>query len=379
MEKEKPEELLNKYLKGTCTPSEKELVESWINSRLISSKWQWKDEKHKQDVKARIQQHLEKVNVPQKVSSQSYVHRFLWAASLALFIAVGVLLYTQSPTSEVVVANDPATEFVKPGTKSATLTLEDGSIIRLDDKINGILAKRQEVTIRKLKDGQLIYEAGKGKAEKPFMNKINIPLGGQYQITLPDGTQVWLNSASSLTYPSYFSGEERLVQLTGEAYFEVAKNAGMPFRVTAGDTDIKVTGTHFNVSAYAEDQRISTTLLEGSVDVVKNSSILHLKPGQRAVSIPQSDYFVRHVVDAEAAIGWKNGYFVFEDQSIETIMRDVARWYNVDVSFERRKGIEKKVGGTFSRSKSLDELLDFLEKLEVAQFKKEGRKIIVMI
>lgn len=366
-------------MKGTCSPDEKEQVEAWLDHRMRSKDWQWQDKDQVLNTKGKIRQSVRRAIFRKDVIRLKTIKRVGWAASFALFMMIGIYFYSSKPNQNIEAAQ-LIEEVVAPGTKSAFLTLEDGSTIPLDEAEKGVLLTKNDVTIKKLTNGQLIYEPrGKKNKKDVFMHKITIPLGGQYEVVLPDGSKVWLNSASSLSYPSAFIGDERRVELIGEGYFEISKDPGKPFKVRAGDTEVAVTGTHFNISAYKEDQKVLTTLLEGGVEVAKAAAKIRLVPGQQAVSILGTDYFVRRQVDAETSIAWKNGYFVFDDQDIETVMRNVARWYNVDVYIEGDGKTKKKIGGTFSRSKSLEELLRFLEKLKVATFKKEGRRVTVMI
>jgi len=379
VKREEAHQLLHNYVKGTCSPDEKEQVEAWLDHRMRSKDWQWQDKDQVLNTKGKIRQSVRRAIFRKDVIRLKTIKRVGWAASFALFMMIGIYFYSSKPNQNIEAAQ-LIEEVVAPGTKSAFLTLEDGSTIPLDEAEKGVLLTKNDVTIKKLTNGQLIYEPrGKKNKKDVFMHKITIPLGGQYEVVLPDGSKVWLNSASSLSYPSAFIGDERRVELIGEGYFEISKDPGKPFKVRAGDTEVAVTGTHFNISAYKEDQKVLTTLLEGGVEVAKAAAKIRLVPGQQAVSILGTDYFVRRQVDAETSIAWKNGYFVFDDQDIETVMRNVARWYNVDVYIEGDGKTKKKIGGTFSRSKSLEELLRFLEKLKVATFKKEGRRVTVMI
>ncbi len=209
-------------------------------------------------------------------------------------------------------------------------------------------------------------------------NTIRIPRGGQYRIRLPDGTKVWLNSATTLIYPTVFTGNERIVNLIGEAYFEVAKNAKQPFKVMALGTEIHVTGTHFNVTAYNNEFKVTTTLVEGHVTVSKDRSSVNLTPGTQAITSRQSDRIDTKEVDTDYALAWINGDFLFEDQDIYTIMKDIARWYNVEVVFKGTPGTET-FGGTYARSKGLEELLKHLESLSNIRFEVNERRVTVMM
>jgi transmembrane sensor len=196
-------------------------------------------------------------------------------------------------------------------------------------------------------------------------------------VVLPDGTHVWLNSASSLSYPVEFAGNERRVKLTGEAYFEVAKNKDKPFYVNSNNVQVRVLGTHFNISAYNDDDELKATLLEGSVQVSKNNSQSLLKPGQQAVINNGADMIRVSQANINEVMAWKNGYFIFNDDNIATILKKVSRWYDVDV--EQRGNFEgQHFGGTFYRTKGIDELLKNLEKIGKVHFKITGRRVTAM-
>jgi len=272
---------------------------------------------------------------------------------------------------------------ILPGTDKAVLTLADGKVIVLDHQTSGTLVKSREMQVNNFSNGKLVYQpllAGarvKAADNSSVYNTLSTPRGGEYQVILPDGTHVWLNSASSISYPVEFSGRERRVKLKGEAYFEVAKNKDKPFYVSINDVQVKVLGTHFNISAYGDENDVTTTLLEGAVQVNKNHSQCFLKPGQQAMVTNQADLIKVSNVNINEAIAWKNGYFIFNDDNLVTILKKVSRWYDVDVEF--RGDFEgQKFGGTFYRTKSLAELLAHIEKLGNVHFKITGRRIIVM-
>ena len=209
-------------------------------------------------------------------------------------------------------------------------------------------------------------------------NTITTPKGGQYQVTLMDGTRVWLNAASSLHYPTVFKGSERSVQLTGEAYFEVAKNSKMPFRVTSNGQVTEVLGTHFNINSYPDEQGTTTTLLEGSVRILnaKSDAAILLKPGQQSGSDASGKIKVANV-NPEQFVAWKDGKFIFTNANIESIMRQVSRWYNVEIEY-KGDASKEKFGGRTSRFTNVAELLEILELTDHVQFEIEGRRIIVM-
>lgn len=283
------------------------------------------------------------------------------------------------PDSDKKLAIKGTKEMIVPGTKRAILTLSNGKKIALDHTGAGQLAEESGVEIKKTEKGEIIYNtsAQHAKSAAVAYNKIETPRGGEYQVVLPDGTRVWLNSASALSYPTVFSGNTRDVSLTGEAYFEVVKNGNEPFQVHVNGTTVQVLGTHFNITSYADEPHVTTTLLEGAVKVVKNDHQALLKPGQKAVIGNASDQINISPADISEIIAWKNGYFLFRDEDIKSIMRKISRWYDIDVEY-RGNVSEHKFGGTFYRSKSFGELLHYLEKLGPLHFKIEGRRIIVI-
>ena len=264
---------------------------------------------------------------------------------------------------------------VLPGGDKAILTLADGSTIVLDTMQNGNLAQQGNTTVIKL-DGKLAYNSANAGANDIAYNTLTTPRGGQYQVELPDGTRVWLNAASSLRFPTAFVGAERRVEISGEAYFEVAKNKAMPFVVSVNGTEVHVLGTHFNVMAYSEEGKIATTLFEGSVQVSKAGKKHVIVPGQQAVWKENGDFNLNGDVDLEEVVSWKNGQFHFNNADIKVIMRQIARWYDVDVEY-RDNLSETQLGGIVSRKEDLRQLLSYFEMTGKVKFNLEGRKIIV--
>lgn len=264
---------------------------------------------------------------------------------------------------------------VSPGGDHAFLTMSDGSTVVLDSIQDGKF-QRGNTKINK-QNGMLIYSASaSSKAIAPgSFNTLTTPRGGEYQVILPDGSKVWLNAASSLRFPTAFSGNQREVELTGEAYFEVARNKDKPFRVKVGDTRINVLGTHFNVNAYPDADAIKASLLEGSIKVIKGNVSDLLKPGEQAVLKREGDGIEIRNPDMEEVIAWKNGLFQFDGADISTIMRQIGRWYDVEIVYEG-KPPERRFEGKISRDAQLSDVLKILE-LSNVKFTVEGKKIIV--
>jgi transmembrane sensor len=260
--------------------------------------------------------------------------RIAVAASLIGVLVMGYWLYNNRESgvgSGQVTAR--ITNDVAPGGNKAVLTLSNGKTVVLDDAKNGVVAEDGNSKVSKTNDGQLAYTALNGKPTEVLYNTLTTPRGGQYQLTLPDGSNVWLNSASSIKYPTAFTGGTRDVEITGEAYFEVAKNAAMPFNVKSNGQVVQVLGTHFNVNTYSNEDSIKTTLLEGSVIVRAeggNRKSEVLKPGQQAILKHDAIQIVNDA-DTEEALAWKNGLMVFHSADAATILREIERWYNVDV------------------------------------------------
>ncbi len=301
-----------------------------------------------------------------------------YAAVIALLIVSAALLY-QIKTAHYGKYNGLTENDIPPGGNKATLTLANGTKIALDDVNNGELARQQNVAITKTAGGQIVYHADLSEANssgKEIFNTISTPRGGQYQLILPDGTKVWLNSMSSLKFPAAFTGKERRVELSGEGYFEVSKNKEMPFTVKASEVDVRVLGTQFNISAYEDEKLIKTTLIEGSVKIARGNHTKMLVPGMQAICDGTDNIKITDA-DAGEAVAWKNGYFLFRNEPIEDLMLTISRWYDVDVKYEG--SMEGKVfGGKFSKKGSLSELLKSLELTGTVKFKAEGRRITAM-
>lgn len=307
---------------------------------------------------------------------------FKVAAALLVFCTAGLFITrhrkVEDNTNKTAVNHVKATPVV-PGSQKATLTMSNGNVIILANAANGVLANTGAGKIVKQRQGQIVYDAkGNNTAGNEIgYNTLTTPRGGEYQVILPDGSKVWLNAASSITYPVQFTDNERRVKLTGEAYFEVAKNKEKPFYVTMGDAEVRVLGTHFNISAYSDDEAITTTLLEGSVQVTKNHSVSLLKPGEQAVINHRSDDIAVSEANIDDAMAWKNGYFIFNDDNITGIMKKVSRWYDVDVYYAADLN-DQKFGGSYHRSKNISELLQYLEMIGKIHFKVQERRITVM-
>ena len=298
--------------------------------------------------------------------------------------AIGVLLLTtflfinKGGSKGIVKANVAEHHFkddVSPGGDKATLTLADGSTVILDDAQNGILAQQGNTKVIKL-DGKLLYDPANKNSKEVVYNTISTPKGGQYQLELPDGSLVWLNATSSIRFPTSFVEKERRVEITGEAYLEVAKNRDKPFIVTVNNAEVQVLGTHFNINAYLDEDDVETTLLEGSVKFVNGANADILKPGQQSQLTKNGSFKVVSDVDVDKVVAWKNGFFDFENAGIETVMRQLSRWYNVEIEYNGKT--DDLFIAEMRRNIKLSDALKALELTGKVRFEIEGKKIIVM-
>jgi len=298
-----------------------------------------------------------------------------WAAAAVVFIVFSFTAYLSlQKKKEHVFATD-----VAPGKNKAILTLADGKKISLSDAMNGNVAKEAGFSITKTAEGQLVYNvAGSENVSDERLNTITTPNGGEWQIQLPDGSKVWLNAASSIQYSlNIGTAKQRVVKLDGEAYFEVAKNATHPFIVETDKQSVEVLGTHFNINSYKDELVTKTTLLEGSVRVSHKSTNESeiLKPGEQSlVSISGIDV---KEVNVDESIAWKNGYFMFDNERQESILRKVARWYNVEVEYADADAKNVMYYGTVSRFEKISKVLTKLEQTGQVRFDIKANKIIV--
>jgi len=314
-----------------------------------------------------------------------------YSAAASIIIAAGLIIFfmankkTKSSTGNIVKTN-----VIKPGGNFATLTLADGKTIDLSASKKGLIDSTQGNEVLKTSDGQINYI---GAGVTIAYHILTTPAGGQYSVLLPDSTRVWLNSSSSLKYPVSFSSNERVVELTGEAYFEVKHlisavrhsadtpsrggQGRVPFIVKVGRMQVEVLGTHFNINAYSDEPMISTTLLEGKVVVSQESGVgsRELVPGEQARLKGNGEWKIENAVDVDEVVAWKNGLFIFKDSKIENVMRQIGRWYNAEIVYEGK--VDHHFNATIDRKESVEKLLHFLEETNEVHFKVEGRRIVV--
>lgn len=347
-------ELLEKYQAGTISEEEKSRLESWYNQEAAAKTASIDNDD--------VQESLQRIRAGLPLPKQVSIWPRLTAAAAVLLLAGATLLYFTHKPAEHVLASKAAPD-IHPGGNRAILQLASGQQIALNGQQQGIVVKGKQVLY---KDGNEVTNAVATNTIQ-YMQLIT-PRGGQYQITLPDGTQVWLNSASKLTYPDHFEGEKRQVELDGEAYFAVSKGT-QPFIVKSRGQEVYVLGTEFNIMAYADEHDIQTALVSGAVKV--NETLL--KPGFEAHYSPEGIQVVQS--DLQVVTAWKNGLFYFRDASLQTVMKQLQRWYDIEVTYQSdRKGDE--FNGQIPRDKPLQKVLEIL-KLSGINFKMDGRQLIV--
>ena len=375
-------ELAEKWLYGTITEDEKKEFNEWYSDEEmtlnIPAKFaQSEKELHKRMLTAITQQKNESAKI---VSFQKSLLLKLAAASIVILLC-SISLYSyfhQKKQTDTIVKTEIRNlkQDISPGGNKAILVLADGTKVILDTAMNGTIARDMGTSMVKLNNGLLACTSGKGNNIKVGYNTLSTPRGGQYAITLADGTRVWMNSASSLRFPGAFIGSEREVEVNGEAYFEVAKDRSHPFRVKVNGMNVQVLGTHFNIMAYDDEEMIKTTLLEGSVRIHNNNTMALLKPGQQAQVGSGGQIMIKKDVNVKEAIAWKNGLFNFEGAGIEKIMRQMSRWYNIEVEFKVK--ITDHFTGTISKNVGIQKVFDMIEYTGAVHFIIKGTKVIVI-
>lgn len=373
------QDLLKRFFDGTATAAEQqelmELVTASDNSTLeplMRDRW---EAMQAMETSVPDGSHILAAILERPVEVRSMRKRWYWAAAAAalLFAATGGYLWMTKNTRPAV---STARHF-GPGYQHATLVLDDGTVIQLDS--NGNRTLQQGGSLVQQNGGQLVYDES-GDNSAITYNTLNTPPGGQFKITLPDGTVVWLNAASSIRYPTAFKGSERRVEITGEAYFEVAQNPALPFKIgVVNKAEVAVLGTNFNVHAYQDDGIIKTTLLTGAISMAAPAGQpVLLKPGQQGqLNTTNAPANIKVINDAniEQAIAWRNGLFNFDHADLKSVMNELSRWYNVDVRYEGELP-SRTFRGKITRNLSLPEVLDVLQDVDI-KFRMEGKTIIV--
>ncbi|MBY0477663.1 MAG: FecR domain-containing protein [Chitinophagaceae bacterium] len=380
--------LIAGYIRNTLTETEHDELDNWVNESDHNMQL-FEDLTDEENIKANlarmdlvlVEQRLKEVKGNLAHAKKEYKQkqrRVIWlaAAGVVLVISVAVLLIQLAKNKpEQPSIADADTLQLLPGGNKATLKLADGSVINLSTAKNGIIDSNLVSHAKKPADGELVYEAI-NNGTVSALHALSTPVGGQYKVVLADGSKVWLNASTTLKYPAAFNGKERRVEVNGEAYFEIAKNEQLPFRVVLPDSSVvTVTGTQFNVMCYGNAIQKEVTLIEGKVSVLHNRKTQMLEPGSQAV-IAEAGLTKNASVDIEAITGWKKGLFVFHDASIETVMTQIERWYGAKVVYTAE--IKQQLNATILRSEPLPKLLRLLELNGYVHFKIENKTIYVL-
>jgi transmembrane sensor len=394
MSRDEAQQLILKYRSGTCTATEQAMLESWYTQLGQDHQVDIQEAELESiftEVWAKLPLHETPAAAEVVPIKKANVKRLWirWAAAAILLMGfIGItrlIINKERPASENLATNK---DLVVPGGNKAALFLSDNSKIELSDQKLGIIARQSNIVIKKTGSGLIAYETAKSGKEAQGTNSIETPAGGQFQAVLPDGTKVWLNAASRISYPVNFSGlKERRVKLVGEAYFEVKHDAQKPFFVETGDQLTEDIGTAFNVNCYSNEPASKTTLVEGSVrvsplnqDTSRRKVTLKgkiIKPGQQAVIHSGSGQVKVQPGNTDQVLDWKNEEFVFDHQTIEEIMREISRWYNVKVVYNKNVDLTQTFGGQVPRSTPIRQVLKGLEATGHIKFELKGRTITV--
>ncbi|MHA4811807.1 FecR family protein [Flavitalea flava] len=380
--------LLSKYLANQAEEEEIQEILQWLrnhehNEALLQEIWEQQPSPAPAADLQRMWMNIEASTLPVPILRLPFLRRN-WQAVAAVFLLLvsGGWLLVNNHNHTTPAGQPPvAVQEIAPGKNGAVLTLADGSNISLDSTGNGVIANQKGTQVL-LKNGQLEYdETGKASGEIVY-NIMTTPKGRQFNLVLPDGSRVWLNAASSIKFPTAFKGNTRSVEITGEAYFEVAKDKNKPFFVKAMNTETEVLGTHFNINAYEEEGIVKATLLAGSIRTTALNSARPgdaalLQPGEQAQIRPNEKLIVVPNTDIEQTIAWKNGAFNFQNIGLKEVMRQLARWYDLQIVYE--KNVPNIIfGGEMSRNITLSDLLNGLKDMDVHFRIEEGHKLIVM-
>ncbi|UYQ95765.1 FecR domain-containing protein [Chitinophaga horti] len=371
------EQLFSKYLKGeTSAQEEQELFDQIAqpenNDRLlqlIDQAIAGSGDEHQANKADEILSLILEARPAKRVKVFTYM-KWAAAALVAGAIGVGAWMYTKQPTTPPQLATQqPQQNDIAPASKGALLTLADGTTVPLDSLKQGVIASQHGASIS-LDKGTVSYS---GQSTDIAMNTLSTPNGRLYHLVLPDGSEVWLNAGSAITFPTSFSGNERRVSLKGEAYFEIAESASQPFKVQAGASEVQVLGTGFNIMAYENEAAVKTTLVHGSIAVAAGSSSRILKPGQQA-SVTTNGIMVQQA-DVSQVMAWKNGLFNFENATVKDVMNQLERWYDIEVVYEN--GVpDITFGGKMERGLSLSHVMRILE-ISKVKLRLEQRRLIV--
>jgi hypothetical protein len=372
-------EILTKYQNATCSDAELKLLDEWYHQLNISNQTINNQPTNDNEVviftESMLKEFREKVGKGVKIIPiyRQPIFRMVTAASVLFVIFLGTYFYVTKPSSKTLVNQSIVKkDVIAPSSSKATITLANGQIVELDAIGSGTLVASQgEVNVMKTEDGQIVY---KGTSKEVAYNTLYNPRGSKViSLRLNDGSIVWLNSQSSIRYPVAFVGDERQVEITGEAYFEVAKNLTKKFIVVSNGLNIEVLGTHFNVNSYNENKKIKVTLLEGSVKIIKGGGTCILKPGQQAQVA--NEIQVLNGANIESVMAWKNGFFSFSGTSVEELMNILGRWYNVEIVFNKSIP-NRQFGGHIATSANLSQVIKVLNESELKCALIDGKLVI---
>ncbi len=389
-------QLINKYQDEDLSESQKLIIDKWLLSFDEEIKTQIWTQTEKEKLKSKILNEVQTISY--RTQKTIPFRKILTVAATIALLLTGswFFIFNKDTNNQTVELPSRYKNDVPPGGNKAILTLADGATITLDDANKGVIADQGETEVVKLDEGQLSYNisasytnnAPKSNSPKKeiLYNTLATPKGGQYHLILPDGSKVWLNSSSSITYPTLFADNLRSVQVTGEVYFEVTKTTitsqsgqskRIPFIISANDFEVQVLGTHLNIMAYEDEESFKTTLIEGSIKISKGDESALLEPGQQAIIKPEIDNIqIVENITPENVIAWKNGYFHFDRANTETVLRQLSRWYDVEVVF-RHSVPNFKFSGELQKNLNLSQILLILEKSRIA-FEIENNKLIVL-
>ncbi|SMC60969.1 FecR family protein [Pedobacter nyackensis] len=393
MKKERANYLYERYVKNELTADERlewedlglNLSNDHFFQELVDGLWEVKDDDipamkaaHANQIEQCIIAQPQPLIIGQRINKSRLWPRIAAAAAILLVIAAGLFYYTNTSRHPELVSGSRYVNDIAPGKNTATLTLANGKQIVLSDALNGELVKEAGLSISKTADGQIVYEIkDQGNPEINKTNTLSTANGETYRVRLPDGSLVVLNAASKLTYATALNEHGvRRVTLTGEAYFEISKDKKHPFIVITDKQEVEVLGTHFNISAYKDEQAIKTTLLEGSIKVRAQNSNKILRPGQQAELTGANQITVK-TVDVTEAVAWKDGDFVFRAEPLESIMRKVARWYDVEVEYAYDAPRDIPLTAVISRSRNISSVLEGIVIAGNVHFKVEGKRVYV--
>jgi ferric-dicitrate binding protein FerR (iron transport regulator) len=386
-------QILKKYRHLVPTDEEQRFIETYYHLFETEPELEaWLNDAERQELKENILHGIwEKIQREPSQNGDIKIKRWTAgpvriAAAILAVLCTGAIIYLisgpgtgkKAPIAEKV--ERPVKDNIQPGGNKAVLTLASGKRLILDSMHNGLMAHQGNTKVLKLNGGQLAYEGVKGdkqKEQKPLYNTVATPRGGQYRIILADGTKIWLNAASSLHFPTAFTGRTRTVTVSGEVYFEVANDPGRPFIVQAGGARVEVLGTRFNVNTY-DEKVVRTTLANGAIRISERDESRLLRPGEQAILDKKTAAINIRKVKVDRVLAWKAGFFSFNNTNIRTIMEEVARWYDVRIKYATEDLATKNFSGVISRYSNVEALLERLTLTGTVHFRVEGKQITVM-